>query len=200
VLLTPYNSGFACIIVIQCSTIFVLDSLITCYYNIHVICNCAESVINKFKIQINRWYLSLMLGECQEAFQWAYSPIIHIHMLIWISCQIILYYIEYKMIINNINNNNQLHCSFLRAPSHDLAWYEYLLLDVIAFLLLIVATLVYITFALCRFICCRSKKLKTEWKALIHYMLTFQWYLWSSKWCLFCRINFSLFSNCSSIK
>jgi len=29
----------------------VLESLITGYYNIHVICNCAESVINKFKNQ-----------------------------------------------------------------------------------------------------------------------------------------------------
>jgi len=29
----------------------VLDSLITCNYNIHVICNCAESVINKFKFK-----------------------------------------------------------------------------------------------------------------------------------------------------
>jgi len=34
---------------------FVLDSLITCYYNNYVICNCAGSVINKFKFNQTKY-------------------------------------------------------------------------------------------------------------------------------------------------
>ncbi len=34
---------------LYCLIIFVLDSLIICYYNCHVISYCAESIINKFK-------------------------------------------------------------------------------------------------------------------------------------------------------
>jgi hypothetical protein len=44
-----------------------------------------------------------------------------------------------------------------RSPIHDLAWYEYFLLDVVAFLVLAPLVFLYITFKLIAFCCCRRK-------------------------------------------
>ncbi|TRY78677.1 hypothetical protein TCAL_13198 [Tigriopus californicus] len=46
----------------------------------------------------------------------------------------------------------------LQTPIHDLAWFQYYLIDVWAFLALIVLLIIAIIFKLCQFCCCRKSK------------------------------------------
>ncbi|XP_063221122.1 UDP-glycosyltransferase UGT5-like [Bacillus rossius redtenbacheri] len=47
----------------------------------------------------------------------------------------------------------------LRSAATDLSWYQYLLLDVVAVLVLVPAALVYCVLMLCRRLCCATKKI-----------------------------------------
>jgi len=58
-----------------------------------------------------------------------------------------------------------------RSPMHSLAWYQYLLLDVIAFLLVVVASTAFVFCWICRKICC--SKLKKTLKEKSHWWSQF---------------------------
>ena len=51
---------------------------------------------------------------------------------------------------------------YVRPPVHDLAWYQYAMLDVLAFLLSLVLLLLYFLYKLLSCVCCKSAKPKAD--------------------------------------
>ena len=51
---------------------------------------------------------------------------------------------------------------YIRPPVHDLAWYQYFMLDVLAFLLSLVLLFLFLLCTLVSCVCCRSAKPKAD--------------------------------------